>query len=448
MMKASIMKSVLGIRIRAARFAMCLRYWQRPAAKPGATTLLLNGRFLLWAAVLVGATGAGAQRTNTLSLHEAVTEALQSPRAQVADEQPTLAQAQVKQAALGLNPRLYLQSEDLHPWDNNFSFPHDTEDYAYLSQTFEVDGKRSKRVALANANARRSEVDRDYRKRQIAAQVAAAYWTAVADRKIAGLLEQNMSAVDSMVTYHRERVDAGAMRGVDLIRMKIERDRIYLSLQGARRDAELAETELYRQIGRPTLRGVTLTDDISITDVLPAVDLEAALSQSLEIAAAKDALTAAEADVKLQRANGVPDPELFAGYKRDVGANTAYAALQIPLPLRNRNQGEIARAEAQVRIARASLEETQLSVCANIEAAEENYQRELEIVRETLPGMRTEAKQNLQIETEAYRLGGVDLLRYLDAERTELDVEVMAIRTLGEFHQAAVRLQLATGGQP
>ena len=408
----------------------------------------LNSPCLSLAAVLVATTVAGAQATNSLSLHEAVAQALSSPRAQVADEQTALAKAQVQQAGLGLNPRLYLQSEDLHPWNNNFSFPNDTEDYAYLSQTFEVDGKRSKRVALANANARRADVERDYRKRQIAAQVAAAYWTAVADRKVASLLEEDMSAVNSMVTYHRERVDAGAMRGVDLIRMKIERDRIYVSLVSARRDADLAETELYRQIGRPTLKGVTLTDDISSTDVLPAVDLEAALSQRLEITAAQDDLAAAEADVRLQRANAVPDPDLFAGYKRDVGTNTAYAALQIPLPLRNRNQGEIARAEAQVRIARATLEQTKLAVRADIEAAEENYERESEIVRGTLPEMRAEAKQNLQIETEAYRLGGVDLLRYLDAERTELDVEVTAIRTLGDFHQAAVRLQLATGGQP
>ena len=441
------MNSAFEVRIRVPGFAMRLQKLQRPAAMPRAR-LSMSGRWPLAAAVLVSATGAGAQTDQRLSLHEAVTEALQSPRAQLADEQTALASAQVQQAGLGLNPRLYLQSEDLHPWDSNFSFPKNTEDYAYLSQTFEVDGKRAKRVALANANTRRAEVERDLHKRQIAAQVAVAYWTAVADLKIAVLLEQDMGAVDAMVTYHRERVDAGAMRGVDLIRMQIERDRIYVSMQGARRDAQLAETELYRQIGRPTLKRVTLTDDISTTAVLPAVELQAALAQRLEIDAAKDAVTAAEADVKLQRANGVPDPDLFAGYKRDVGTNTAYAALQIPLPLRNRNQGEIARAETQVRIARAWLEETQLAVRADIEAAEENYRRELEIVQSTLPGMRAEAKQNLQIETEAYRLGGVDLLRYLDAERTELDVEVMAIRTLGEFHQAAVRLQLATGGQP
>jgi cobalt-zinc-cadmium efflux system outer membrane protein len=393
-------------------------------------------------------TAAKCQAEPGLSLRQAIADALLSPRAQIADEQTALANAQVQQAGLGLNPRLFLQSEDLHPWDKSFSFPDNTEDYGYLSQTFEVDGKRSKRVAVAKANARRAEVERDLRKRQIVAEVAAAYWSAVSGRGIAALLEQDMGAVDAMVTYHRERVDAGAMRGVDLIRIEIERDRISVSLAGARRDAELAETELYRQIGRPTLKGVALTDDIGATEALPAVDLDLAMAQRLEIEAARDAVTAAEADVRLQRANAFPDPDVFGGYKRNSGTDTAYAALQIPLPLRNRNQGEIARAEAQVRLARASLEQTQLVVRADIEAAEENYRRELEIVRNTLPGMRAEARENLTIETEAYRLGGVDLLRYLDAERTELDVEVMAIRTLGEFHQAEVRLQLATGAQP
>ena len=420
----------------------------RPAAASPAARLSRNSRWLLAALLLAVASRARAQAGDTLSLHQAVVEALESPRAQVANEQTALASAQRIQASMGLNPRLYLQSEDLHPWDSSFSFPNGTEDYAYLSQTFELDGKRAKRVALANANARRAEVERQFQRRQIAAEVAAAYWTAVADRSIAGLLEQDRAAVDAMVTWHRERVEAGAMRGVDLIRMQIERDRISVSLAGALRDAELAETDLFRQIGRPTRKGVTLTDDISVTEVLPAIDLAAALSQRLEIEAANDAVTAAEADVTLQRANAVPDPELFGGYKRDVGTNTAYAALQLPLPLRNRNQGEIARAEAQLRIARALLQETQLAARADIEAAEENYRREVELVRNTLPAMRAEAAQNLVIETEAYRLEGIDLLRYLDAERTELDVEMTAIRTLGEFHQAAVRLQLATGGQP
>ena len=384
----------------------------------------------------------------SLSLHGAIEAALDSPNAQIANGQVDAAQGDVRQAGLRPNPRLFLQSEDLRPWADTFSFPDSTEDYGYVSQTFEIDGKRGKRVALANAYLHRSEAERTLRIRQIAGSVAAAYWSAAAAGLIADLLQHDLAAVDEMVRYHKERVDAGAMRGVDLIRMQIERDRIFLALEAARRDAELARIDLFKQIGRTLPKDITLTDDIAVTDELPAIDLATALSQRADIAAARDDVAAAEADLKLQHALAVPDPDLLGGYKRNVGTNTFYAALQIPLPFSSRNQGGIERAQAQLRIARASLQQTELVVGADIDAATESYQRELAIVRGTLPEMRARAKQNLDILTEAYRIGGVDLLRYLDAERTNIDVEVTSIRTLADYHQAVVRLQLAYGTQP
>ena len=373
---------------------------------------------------------------------------MQSPTARIAGEQVQVLQSQRKQAGLGINPRLFLQSEDLRPWADDFSFANSTEDYGYLSQTFELGGKRSKRVALAEANVQRGKAEQDLRLRQIGLSVAAAYWAAAANDHIVSLLQQDLTAVDEMVRYSRERVDAGAMRGVDLIRMQIERDRIFLSFQAAQRDAELARTELFRQIGHATEKSTVLSDDIAATDALPAVDLAAALNQRAEIAVARDQVTAAEADVKLQHANALPDPDLLAGYKRSIGADTAYGALQIPLPFRNRNQGEIERAEAQLHIAHTYRQQVEIAVRADVEAASESYQREMTIVHGTLPEMRVRAKQNLDIESEAYRIGGVDLLRFIDAERTEFDVEVTALRALAEYHQAVVRLQFAYGVQP
>lgn len=384
----------------------------------------------------------------TLSLHEAVVMALQGPAAQIAGEQVNLAEAQRRQAGLGINPRFYISADDIAPWYSDFSFANSTEDYAYFGQTLEIDGKRRKRVSLATANVHSSEAQRDLRMRQIAGAVAGAYWYAVADERIVSLLRQDLAAVDEMVRYNKERVSAGATRGVDLIRIQIERDRIFLAFQAAQRDAELARTELFRQVGMPTNKDLKLYDDIAGIAGLPTVDLASALAQRIEITVAKDQIAAAEADLKLQHANGVQDPDLLGGYKRSIGLDTAYVSLQIPLPLRNRNQGEIARAEVQVRIAHVQLAQTQLNVTADIEAAQENYQRELMIVSQTLPEIQTRAKQNLDIETEAYHIGGVDLLRYIDAERTEFDVEVTAIRTLAEYHQAFLRLQLAYGGQP
>jgi cobalt-zinc-cadmium efflux system outer membrane protein len=383
-----------------------------------------------------------------LSLHEAIQQAQISPTARIAQSQVDASRGQLKQAGLRPNPRLYLQSEDLRPWASDFEFPNNTEDYAYLGQTIELDGKRSKRLQLANANLHRTDAQRSLQMQQLAGRVAASYWNVVSTTRISELLHRDLAAMDAMVQYHKERVDAGAMRGVDLLRMQIERDRLLITLEAAQREAALSRVDLARQIGQPLSGDVELTDSIDTLETIPQQELYAVLARRADVAAAQDELAAAEADLRLQKALGVPDLDLLGGYKRNSGANTLYSALQIPLPVRNRNQGEVQRAQANIQIAQAQLEQVELTVQADVNAATEAYTREQEIVQKTLPDMRNHAKQNLAVMNDAYKTGGVDLLRYIDAERTEIDVEVNTLRMLSEFHQTAVRLQLAYGEQP
>ena len=383
-----------------------------------------------------------------LSLHEAIQQAQNSPTARIAQSQVDASQGQLKQAGLRPNPRLYLQSEDIRPWASDFEFPNSTEDYGYLGQTIEMDGKRSKRLQLASANLRRTDAQRSLQMQQLAGRVAASYWNAVSTARISELLQRDLAAMDAMVQYHKERVDAGAMRGVDLLRMQVERDRLLITLEAAQREAALARVELARQLGQPLSSDVELTDSIDTLETVPQQELSTVLAQRADVAAAQDAVAAAKADLKLQKALGVPDLDLLGGYKRNSGANTLYSSLQIPLPVRNRNQGEVQRAQANIQIAQAQLDQVKLTVQADISSATEAYTREQEIVQKTLPDMRDHAKQNLAIMSDAYKTGGVDLLRYIDAERTEIDVEVNALRMLSEFHQTAVRLQLAYGEQP
>jgi len=383
----------------------------------------------------------------TLSLHDAIQRALQSAAVQVADAHVDEARGSVRQAGLRPNPRLYLQSEDLRPWADNFSFPTQTEDYGYLGQTFELAGKRGKRVELATARLQQAETERSLRIRQIAAAVSTAYWNAVSLQRISELLADDLNAVDEMVRYHKERVDNGAMKGVDLLRMQIERDRLAIALAGAQRDAAQGRLEVFRQMGVEA-SSATLSDSLDSMPQAAATDLQTALLQRPEIAAAQNAVKAAEADLKLQKANGVPDPDILGGYKRNNGDNTLYASLQIPLPFRNRNQGEVERARASVTAAKASLIAAQMQVSIEVQQAQAAFESQQKIVRETLPDMRAHAQQNLDIITEAYRLGGIDLLRFIDAERTKFDVEVSAVRALAQLQQSAIQLQLAYGVQP
>lgn len=382
-----------------------------------------------------------------MTLHDAMQRALQSASVQVADAHVEEARGSMRQAGLRPNPRLYLQSEDLRPWADNFSFPTQTEDYGYLGQTFELAGKRAKRVDLASARVQQAETERALRIRQIAAAVSTAYWTAVSLQRIRTLLADDLKAVDEMVRYHRERVDNGAMKGVDLLRVQIERDRLAIALAGAERDAAQGRLEVFRQMGvEPT--SAALSDSLDDMPQPAPIDVQGALLQRPEIAVAQTAVRTAEADLKLQQANGVPDPDIIGGYKRNNGDNTLYASVQIPLPFRNRNQGEVERARASVTAARASLAVVQAQVRIELQKAQEAFLSQQTIVRETLPDMRAHAQQNLSIVTEAYRLGGIDLLRFIDAERTEFDVEVTAARALAQLQQSAIQLQLASGVQP
>ena len=384
---------------------------------------------------------------DSFTLHEAVQRAIRGPAVQILDAQTEESRGSLRQAGLGPNPRLYLQSEDLRPWADTFSFANQTEDYGYIGQTFELGGKRGKRVAFAQSRLHQAESFRALQLLQLAGRVAGAYWNAVSLQRVAELLREDMGTVDEMVRYHRARVDAGAMRGVDLLRMQIERDRITLALASADRDTLQARMELFRQIGM-TPTDVKLSDRIDDIPVVALLSNQSAMEQRADVQAAREAVAAANADLKLQKANGVPDPDLLAGYKRNAADNTAYASLQIPLPFRNRNQGEVERARAGVAAAQASLSLLEMQVQIEILQARQNYEAQERTVHDTLPEMRSRARENLKIITEAYRIGGIDPLRFIDAERTEFDVEVGAVRTLAQLQQSAIQLQIAYGVQP
>lgn len=384
-----------------------------------------------------------------LSLHDAIALGLaQAPDARTSSDRVDVQRAQLAQAKLRPNPRLYIQSEDLRPWDHTFSFPDSTEDYGYLSETFELAGKRGKRITYAESGVRRSEATHTYELQQLAGGIAYAYWNVATTRAAVAAWKQQLADFDRLVRYQSDRVQAGATAGVDLLRTQVERDRVALSSAQAERDAEAAAIELARRTASLTARTAALTDPLERERPIADLALTAVIEQRPDIIAAHEALTEARNDLRLQHANGSPNLDFLGGYKRNVGVNTLYGGLQYDLPFFNRNQGGIATAAANLQLADDQLAYARLAATSEIEAAASDYHREQALVQSTLPGMGDRAQQNVTIIAEAYRSGGTDLLRYLDAERILLDTRLLAIETWAAYQRAAIALQLAYGEQP
>ncbi len=381
-----------------------------------------------------------------LPLEEAVQQALSmNPQLSVAQGRIEQAQGYRMQAGLGPNPRLVLQAEDLRYWEGHpRGFIATTENYAYVGQTFEVAGKRARRVDVASANVRLTEFDRELLRRQIRARVGIAYWYAAGAARLRDLLQESLHTYEQNVNYSRNRVQQGVMAETDLMRIQLERDRVRLQLMTANKNADQALVELYRAIGKSEFPPTVLTDSLANPSMVNLPEVAHVLEIRPEMKAARESVTVAQSNIRLQHADAKPDPTAYLGYKRNLGLDTIYAAVQIDLPFRNRNQGNIAAAQAQLHSAQASLRMAEASVKADLASAERAYQDERNLL-DTLPRTQRIAEETGKLAEAAFREGGTSLLRLLDAERYRIDVETQYSQALVSLQQSIVNLQYASG---
>lgn len=386
-----------------------------------------------------------------LSLEQAVSIGLTShPLVAAAQQRIAASEGFKTQAGLRPNPRAILQQENLRTsWNPAYVYGTTTDTFAYLQQTIETNGRRQKRLDLASAHISRSQLELEVLKRQIASRVRQAYWAAAGAQRIHGLLRQTLDNFRQTVEYHEIRVREGAMAESDLLRVRLEAERIRLAANNAALDAERANILLSRELGQTTFPQRNLIEQFEPKeDPLIPVDVESALSRRAEMLLARQVLTSAREAARLQQAYSRPTFDWVAGYKRTSGYDTALVGLQMDLPVSNRNQGNILASQAEIRVVEADVAATEALIRAEVASATADYQTRRQQVLEFLPKFRDQAAETARIAAAAYREGGSDLLRLLDAERLRLDVELIAYRATMEYRQSIVALQTALGVTP
>jgi outer membrane protein TolC len=122
--------------------------------------------------------------------------------------------------------------------------------------------------------------------------------------------------------------------------------------------------------------------------------------------------------------------------------------VQVDLPFLNRNQGNIAAATAEIRAAESALAATEALVRAEVNAARREYEIRRRQIGESLRDMRQRADDAARIAEAAYREGGADLLRLLDAERLRIETQLLYFQSLAGYRQSIAALETALGVEP
>jgi cobalt-zinc-cadmium efflux system outer membrane protein len=388
----------------------------------------------------------GAQMKLTLS--QAIATALKShPRLEESRAAVESMQGRTLQAKARPNPRLQLQSENSRFWGvNTLPYWRETDTFAYVSQVFETASKRQRRVDQAAAGVDLSQIDQRGVERQIAGRVTAAYWSAAAAVALRNLLRQDVERFEEIVQLHRDRVREGVSAEIDLMRVLLERDRLLINFSSAEQEVSHLLILLQREIGRPNIgAAIELADELTNIADFPTAELASSTGLRLEVQAARQNVALARTGLDLQRSRAHVDPDVLFGYKRTLGFNTLIAGVNIPLPFSDRNKGNIEAAAAEIRMAQARLAEVDVQVRSEVELARAAYEAKRKLITDTLTPMRNRAEEVARIALEAYKVGGLDLLRLLDAQRAQIDSMTAYFRALSDYQQSVVALRLALG---
>lgn len=290
----------------------------------------------------------------------------QTPASREADALVDAAEARVRQARVRPNPVASLQAENAFgsgPFDGYAN----AETTLAFSQDLELWGRRRARVAVASAEAGTSSLERNLAVIDTAGRLALVYAEAEAAERRADLADEGLTlaladarAALALVEEGREPV----LRGIQA-ESEAASARATLDEATAERDAAFARLTAVAMLPAPvTAIEASLLDQTPIRamiaeDAVPTVRV------------AEARLTAAERRIDVARINARPDVTASVGLRRFEAedATALTFGVSLPLPLFDRNRGNIDAARAEYRAADARLAQAKQDATADRAAA-------------------------------------------------------------------------------
>jgi cobalt-zinc-cadmium efflux system outer membrane protein len=396
---------------------------------------------------------AHASQSRRLTLSAAVEQARQRhPLIIAAKQRVAIAEADRTESALKPNPSLTISGENfpLGPTQKGFDFGSGVDWFATYTQTFETAGKRNLRISMAEHHLEAAEAEASAVERRVVFDVKAAYLRLANAQLRVELLRENRDNLDQLVGLNEVRVKEGYTAEGDLIKARLEAQRIGFQLRKTALEFERCRVDLLRAMGSESFEDGDLSFEIvEELNYQPASLnmplLREAAMRLPQVKMAQAHVDRAQGLLRLEQARVKPDITASFGYKRNGPDNALYAALNLPLPIYNRNQAQIARAQAEVEAARAELRYTQTVVLADLAAA----RRAVELNQKQVESLRAEflllADESRSISLAAYREGAVDLLILLDAQRSRSQAQEFYFQSLFDYQLAIHELERAAG---
>ncbi len=347
------------------------------------------------------------------------------------------------------NPGFSVSSESYPLFESRpGSFLNNSESSFRVDQTIETAGKRRKRTAVAEKDIQVNESSLQDTVRLLKLELKERYFGVSLAKAQYELAQQVLSDYDNTVKINEARFKQGEVSGFEFSRLQTERLRFFNDVVEAELQLKNAKVALLELLGAdPSATDFDVTEALVYTP--PPVTLEGLRNQAMQTRADLNAqrrrVERESRELTFQKSQAIPNVTPGFGYKRDFGQNTVAFGVTVPLPFFNRNQGGVARAVAQLEQQRHEQDRVQLAVSGDVQQAFNTLQAETQRVQALQNTYVPSAQRARDISQASYRLGALDLVGFLDAQRSYRETLRTYNEALYEQRAAISQLEAAVG---
>jgi cobalt-zinc-cadmium efflux system outer membrane protein len=273
-------------------------------------------------------------------------------------------------------------------------------------------------------------------------------------KAVLALANENLNYYDQVLKLSRERKQAGDIAQVDLDRLEVQRVQYETDIQTATVNLRTAKIQLLALLNdRTPVERFDVTGVFGFQERIPGLDdvRAVALETRPDLKAAIQSEDKARTDHRLAVANGSTDPTFSAwvthnpSFNNPFDSNTIGASVSIPLRIFDRNQGEKARTEVDMRRMERLRVAAETQVYSDVDSAYATVSSNLTLLASYQARYLEQAGRVRETISFSYQRGGASLLDFLQAQQDYRSVQLNYLNLIGAYLTSASQLNLAAG---
>ena len=351
-----------------------------------------------------------------------------------------IAQGERQQAGLIPNPEVSWEAEDTRRNSRTTT--------VMINQPIELGGKRGARIEVASRAQDAAGIELERKRNVLRADVIQAFYSSSTAQQRLLLSRQSLELAERGLRVAQGRIKSGKSSPVEGTRAEVQLSEVRLELRRAERDEASAYQRLAQVMGAPLPAFVSVGDPGRSMPTVPDSSLLLnRIGETAELRLAKLQIDQREASLGLEKAQRIPDLTVSIGsqYNERERERVNVVGLSMPIPLFNRNQGNVLAAARRTDQARDLRNASELRLRTDIQTTLDQWMTANTEVASFNQTILPAAQSAVDTATRGFEMGKFNFLDVLDAQRTLISARTQYIQAIAEATDAWVRIERIFG---